>query len=614
MSAGTLDVLFAAVGSSPDAVGIGRDGRVVRVNAAMAAMYGYDDPEELIGRPLVTFTSAQDRDYVAQRVAERAAGDMSTSVHRTRGVRKDGTTFDVESTVTALVVDGVSYSLSINRDVSDQRKNEDARREREEFYRAMFEVNTAIKLLIDPADTSIIDANPAAADFYGWSLDQLRRMKVSDINTMPPEQILAEMERARSRTRMAFRFRHRLADGSTRDVDVYSGPVTLRGRTLLLSIIHDVTERNQLEDQLRRAQRLDAIGRLAAGIAHDFNNLLTVVLASAQIAERQLPAEHRVRTFLGDIRHAAQRGAELTRQLLAFARQQALAPVSIDLNTALARVASLLERVLGDDIEVARDVAGGLPLVRFDPGQLELAIINVALNARDAMPRGGTLTLRAIPDGAYVKVTVEDTGSGMDPATRARVFEPFFTTKAPGEGTGLGLASVYGIVTQSGGQVAIDSAPGEGTRIHLWLPLDPPRAPSAQPAAEPVVRCAARTVLIVDDRGDVLAALARALADAGITVEQSGSAKQALVRLAELDGAVDVVLSDIAMPGRSGYELAADVRARWPRLPVVLMSGNPPGGDAPPEVAAFLDKPFTLTDVLTTLDRVVKEMRARGCP
>jgi CheY-like chemotaxis protein len=227
------------------------------------------------------------------------------------------------------------------------------------------------------------------------------------------------------------------------------------------------------------------------------------------------------------------------------------------------------------------------------------------------MPRGGTLTLRAAPEGPHVKVTIEDTGSGMDATTRARVFEPFFTTKGPGEGTGLGLASVYGIVTQSGGQVAIESAPGEGTRIHLWLPLDPPRSATSQPAAEPIVRCAARAVLLVDDRGDVLGALARALSDAGITVEQADSARQAIARLIELDGAVDVVLSDIAMPGRSGIELAADVRARWPRLPVVLMSGNARPDDARAEVAAFLDKPFTLTDVLTTLDRVVREATAQ---
>jgi CheY-like chemotaxis protein len=316
-----------------------------------------------------------------------------------------------------------------------------------------------------------------------------------------------------------------------------------------------------------------------------------------------------VRAFLGDIRHAAQRGAELTRRLLAFAREQALAPVAIDLVEALSRIASLLERVLGDDIEVVREVPAALPIVRFDPGQLELAIINVALNARDAMPHGGKLELRAALDGDAVRVTVGDTGCGMDEATRARVFEPFFTTKSAGEGTGLGLASVYGIVTQSGGRIAIDSEPGVGTRVHLWLPVDPPAVDAPVVESPPPVRCLARSVLLVDDRGDVLEALARGLAAAGLAVHEAGSAQQAMARLAELDGVVDVVLSDVAMPERSGLELAADVRARWPRIPVVLMSGNARPDDIDETVVAFLDKPFTLNDVLGALDRA---MRSRG--
>ncbi|HTJ47285.1 MAG TPA: PAS domain S-box protein [Kofleriaceae bacterium] len=602
---GTLAVLTAAIAASPEPVGIGLDGTLVFANRSFVELFGYDDASAIVGRPIVALAPPSAREVLARNIALRASG-QSPQTYQSQGQRLDGSLFDAQLNVITVRLEGRDYALAVVHDISAQRASENQRRDREEFYRAMFEVNTAIKLLIDPVDSSIIDANPAAADFYGWSLDELRRMKISEINTLSPEQIEMEMERARTRKRMAFRFRHRTADGSVKDVDVYSGPVVVKGRQLLLSIIHDVTERNQLEEELRRAHRLDAIGRLAAGIAHDFNNLLTVVLASAQIAERQLAPEHRVRAFLGDIRHAAQRGAELTRQLLAFARQQALAPASIDLVAALARIAGLLERVLGDEIQVVTDVPDILPRVRFDPGQLELAVINVALNARDAMPKGGTLTVRAIAEDGFIDVVVEDTGFGMDAETRARAFEPFFTTKPAGQGTGLGLATVYGIISQSGGQVAIESAPGAGTLVHLRLPVDPPAAgPTVIEHVAPS-RCAARSVLLVDDRADVLDALTHALADVGIHVHKAGSARAAIAQLEQLAGDIDVVLSDVAMPEQSGLELAVDVRARWPHVPVVLMSGNARPSDARPEVAAFLDKPFTLSDVLSVLDRVVR--------
>jgi PAS domain S-box-containing protein len=608
--ASTLDVLSAAVASSRDAVGIAHAGKVMRVNQSFASLFGYDDPVELEGHTLESLTAPEFQSYVTQLNAGRAGGDHSTSVHRTKAQRRDGTLFDLETTGTLLQLDGVDYAFAICRDISGQRRIEDERRDREEFYRAMFEVNTAIKLLVDPRDGSIVDANPAAAAFYGWSLDQLRGMRISQINTLSEAEIARELEDARAKRRTAFHFRHRLADGRIRDVDVYSGPVMLRGRELLLSILHDVTERNQFEEQVRRSQRLDAVGQLAAGIAHDFNNLLTVVLASAQIAERQLPPENRVRTYLGDIRHAAQRGAELTRQLLAFARQQALAPSAIDLVATLGRIASMLERVLGDDIAVICDVPADLPQVRFDAGQLELALINVALNARDAMPLGGRLIIRAVEAnaddvGPAVRVTIEDTGVGMDAETRARVFEPFFTTKPAGQGTGLGLATVYGIVSQSGGRVAIESAPGEGTHVHLWLPADPPAPAPRPPEPAQISPCAARSILIVDDRADVLQAIERSLGDVGLDVHTAIGAVAAMSHLDRLDGRIDVVLTDVAMPERSGVQLAADVHARWPTLPVVLMSGNAPASGWPPGVSAFLDKPFTLGDMIAVLDRVV---------
>jgi PAS domain S-box-containing protein len=615
---GTLAVLAAAIASSPEAIGIGRGGRVLCCNRAHAHLFGFDDPAEMVGYPVADMVAPESRSVLGHYLEQREAHQEIPRPYRVVAQRRDGTTFDVEVTSTRLQIDGDDCTFAIIHELSRQRRATDALREREEFYRAMFEVNTAIKLLIDPGTGAVIDANPAAADFYGWSLDHLRKMNISDINTLTEAEVHEEMQNARIRRRTSFHFRHRLADGRIRDVDVYSGPAHLRGRTLLLSIIHDVTERNQFEEQLRRNQRLDALGRLAAGIAHDFNNVLTVVMASAQIAERHLPGEARARAYMGDVRHAAQRGAELTRQLLAFARQQALAPRAIDIVESLHRLAGMLQRVLGDEIEVVTAVPVELPTVRFDPGQLELALINLALNARDAMPGGGKIVLRAevttevpaemVGRERCVLITVEDTGVGMDATTRARVFEPFFTTKAAGQGTGLGLSTVYGVVAQSGGHVAIDSAPGTGTRIHLWVPIDEGRARGADAEAAELAELAVHSVLVVDDREDVREAVARALRDAGIEVAVAGSARGALARLDELRGEIDVVLSDVAMPERSGIDLAADVHGRWPELPVVLMSGEGRAShiEDKPGVTSFIDKPFAMANLLAVLDRAVR--------
>jgi CheY-like chemotaxis protein/anti-sigma regulatory factor (Ser/Thr protein kinase) len=261
----------------------------------------------------------------------------------------------------------------------------------------------------------------------------------------------------------------------------------------------------------------------------------------------------------------------------------------------------MLQRVLGPHIAVEAAIAADVPLIRVDPGQLELAFINLALNARDAMATGGTLSIRATKDHDHVHLVVEDTGVGMDAETRMHAFEPFYTTKPPGVGTGLGLATVYGLVSQSEGKVWIDSAPGAGTRVHIVLPVD--RLADASERVMLRTTQTARSVLVVDDRPDVRGALENALELLGLAVYAAGSAAEAIGMLDDLAGSIDVVLSDVSMPERSGLELACDVHARWPKLPVVLMSGNA-AHQLSPAVAAWIEKPFTLDDVIAVLDRV----------
>ncbi len=375
-------------------------------------------------------------------------------------------------------------------------------------------------------------------------------------------------------------------------------------------------EARRAEEAMRQGEKLQALGQLTGGIAHDFNNLLQVVGSGLALLRMPgLDAARRERTLEGMAR-ATRHAGELTRQLLSFARQQPLRPQVLDLEARLTAMAELLRHTLGARYEVRTRLAPGLPAVRVDPTQLETAVLNLAVNARDAMPGGGVLTVGAGPaDGdAHVCLTVEDTGQGMPPSVLARVFEPFFTTKPEGRGTGLGLAQVHGFAKQSGGDVQVHSTPGQGTRFTLLLPRAPAGArPVAVPwtAADEAVRAGDRSVLVVDDNADVAAFVGTLLGELGWRVRQAGSAEEALHRLREEPA--DAVFSDIVMPGgRNGLELAATVVREHPGTAVVLATGYSEqltrAGEVPYEVLA---KPYLLGDVAGALQRALARAAAR---
>ncbi len=352
-------------------------------------------------------------------------------------------------------------------------------------------------------------------------------------------------------------------------------------------------ENRDLTEQLRRSQKIGALGRLAGGVAHDFNNLLQVIggYAEALGAER-MPRSSR-RRLARRIRRATDRAAALTRQLLAFGRRQLLVPEVLDLNVTVLSLERMLTRVLGEDIHLASDLAGDLRPVKVDPGQIEQVLLNLAINARDAMPDGGALAIAtatetfatpwthpalpvAVPPGTWVRLSVHDTGCGMDADTAAQAFEPFFTTKDVSRGSGLGLSMVYGIVKQSGGYTWIESAPGAGTAVHVLLPavegaVEPRRRrPSALPPGAPPRR---GTVLLVEDNADVRGLFGGFLRQAGWTVIEAADGQDALGLFEAHDGAVDLVLTDVVMPNMSGPALAGALRARRPDLKVLFVSG-----------------------------------------
>lgn len=496
----------------------------------------------------------------------------------------------------------------------------DALRQSEEKFRRLFQDHAAVKLLIDPATGRVADANEAAARFYGWSVDELRSMHMQDINALPADRVAEEMERARHQKRIHFEFRHRRADGSLRDVEVLSSSVDIGGRPYLHSIVHDITgkrvaeeERQQLAAQLVQAKKMEAVGRLAGGVAHDYNNMLGVILGYADLGLGALEPAHPVHPFLEEIRSAARRSAALTQQLLAFSRQQAIAPQLVDLNEAVEGMLKMLRRLIGEDVHIAWHPGSGVWPVMMDLTQLDQILVNLCVNARDAIADVGTITIEtrnatlddpscaAHPDarpGAFTVLSVSDNGVGMDADTREHLFEPFFTTKDIGKGTGLGLATVYGIVQQHHGFIDVRSAPGEGATFVIHLPRAE-AAPAPAPVPDDSLPAAdgTGTILLVEDEPQVLRLTGMLLERFGYAVLAAGTPADAIHLAATHPGEIQLLMTDVIMPDMNGRQLADAIRARRPGIRVLYMSGYTANLVADRGVAdggePLLQKPFT---------------------
>jgi len=397
----------------------------------------------------------------------------------------------------------------------------------------------------------------------------------------------------------------------------------------LVAIVRDVSERQRLQEQLRQAVKMEAVGRLAGGVAHDFNNLLNIIIGYSELMlERRDSTELRERGAR-EIRKAADRAASLTRQLLAFSRQQVLEPRILDLNDVVAEMKDLLLRMLGEDVELVVTPVEGLDRVRADPGQIGQVIMNLAANSRDAMPQGGRFLIETanvmvseafsvqhanMPPGSYVVLSVTDTGSGMTPEVRDHIFEPFFTTKETGKGTGLGLATVYGIVKQSGGYIWVYSELGQGTTFKVYLPRVDASPEPAQPAAAPATNClGSETLLVVEDEEGVRVLVRDFLQMSGYTVLEAGRGEEALRIACEHAGEISLMITDVIMPGMNGRELAERMAVLRPDMKVLYMSGYAETavyrkGILDPG-APFLQKPFGPPDLGRKVRDVLGEER-----
>jgi two-component system, cell cycle sensor histidine kinase and response regulator CckA len=416
-------------------------------------------------------------------------------------------------------------------------------------------------------------------------------------------------------------------DGRTVVVMAQRTPISFDGARSILVIARDVTQTRELEEQLRQAQKMDAIGRLAGGVAHDFNNLLGIVLNYAEFAIGSLDERHPAVADVQEIAAAARRAAALTRQLLLFSRKQTPQTKVVALDSVVTDVQRMLSRVIGADIRMTTALAARPGSIDADPSQLEQVLLNLVVNARDAMPGGGNLTIETaqveldgvdaraagIKPGRYVMLAVRDTGCGMDAATASRVFEPFFTTKDVGKGTGLGLATVFGIVQQHGGGISIETAPGRGTTFRLYFPRVVRAVDSLRPPAMELLPSGPETVLVVDDDERIRAVVRRILTDRGYSVLEARNAHAALDQLQDRADDVRLVVTDLVMPGIDGRSMAGQVLERYPHIRMLYMSGyteHPAVKVALTRRDHFLQKPFGAHELEQAVRRALDEESA----
>ena len=608
--------------------------RFLNVNAAAVQQYGYST-EEFLRMTLEDIRLPEDVPLLRQKVRHPDTDLRESPGWRHR--RKDGSLLRVDIFTHGVEFEGRRARIVLAMDVTARELAEAALNESNGLLRAVVD-DSPLAIVVFAPDLTITRWNKAAALQFGWSAEEAIGRSLLEL--IPEEK---RQESAELRTRLEagevitnFETQRGRSDGLLRDVHMSQCALhDRRGRlTGYVGIYSDETERKRLEAQYRQAQKMEAVGQLAGGVAHDFNNLLTVIISYSQMLLADIGESSASRADVQEIKRAAERAALLTKQLLAFSRQQVLRPQILDLNLVIGDLEQMLRRLLREDIGIVLSLDPALGAVAADPGQVEQIVMNLVVNARDAMPNGGRLALETsnvdfesryqlrageppLEAGAYVMIAVSDNGSGMTPEVQARVFEPFFTTKRLHEGTGLGLSTVYGIVKQSGGHLAMYSEVGHGTIFKIYLPrVD--AAAEIQIADDGTAGMSTRggeTILIVEDDDALRTVACRALVQCGYEVLEASDGQAALRTCAQHDGKIHLVVTDMVMPEMSGAELAELIAESFPEVRVLLMSGYTRDEAARRGIASerysFLEKPFTPTKLAARVRELLDHARHR---
>jgi len=610
--------------SKPVAVMRLSDWVIVYANRACQRMYAPSmGAEGVVGRPFVASQTPSGIENFHSVVREQLASGRMPAIYEAERIRNDGSVVFVQVSVTPLedpaegelwvaVIDDVTSRKRSERELAEvNRRLEEALANSEKRFRAISDAGVVGVVVVGSAG-EIVDVNQACAEMLGYSREEYLSRQVSFAQITPAEWMPVTLEGKRKLAEQGYAepFRKEFVHRDGRRVPVLVTAVRLDDDHSI-GLVVDLSEQQRAqqalratEEQLRQAQKMEAVGRLAGGVAHDFNNLLSVVLSAAQMLQEEAPHDAQVRADAQLIYDAARRGANLTKQLLLFSRQEVAEARVIDLNQSLRAIDDMLRRLVGEDVDIELTCESIPVRVKADPGHIEQVLMNLAVNARDAMPAGGTIRIGtrslgpATPGGRRrVVLTVADTGAGMDDATRSRIFEPFFTTKEKGKGTGLGLSTVFGIVHEAGGTISVETRLGAGTTFTVELPCADEEKVEDAPEPESVPKLAGETLLLVEDEQQVRRVARRILEGAGYRVLEAADPVEALALFDLAPAPVDLVITDVVMPKMNGVELIRRLRERGPGLRALCMSGYTEDETARSGLqelrVPMLQKPFT---------------------
>lgn len=613
--------------------GLDLNGNCTFCNPACLRLLGYKDPKDLLGRnmhDLMHHTRADGTRYPKQECEIYTAVREGKGHHSADEVlwRANGTSFPAEYSSYPMYKAGELVGAVVTfLDISERKRAEQELRRSEEKYRELFE-NSTYGIYRSKPDGTLLDVNPALVTMLGYNSKEelLARNLNCDIYEDPAarKSILASYGPSGRMDGTEVNWKRK--DGKIFPVRLSAGGI--RGEdgafTHFEVIVENITERRNLEDQFRQAQKMEAVGLLAGGISHDFNNLLSVIMGNAEMLLDDRPSATQ-KHYADEIKNATQRAAQLTRQLLAFSRKNLLHPTVLDLNTVVRDVGKILERLIGEDVQIVTDLQSSLGSVKADQGQVEQILMNLATNARDAMPKGGEFKVRTadavlgpkdvalypyVKPGRYVLLSVSDSGMGMTEEVRRRVFDPFFTTKPPGRGTGLGLATIYGIVKQSAGYIWVSSAPGAGATFDIYLPRvdEKPLARTWNLGGRTEYPRGTETVLLLEDEEALRLVTCEFLTASGYSVLQAGRGDVALDISAQYKGSIHLVVSDVVLPDMSGPSIAAQVQTLHPEAQVLYVSGYaeaPVAQQLISKGAIFMQKPISRIDLLRKVDQLL---------
>ncbi len=608
--------------SANDAIFLMSGDKFIDCNTKTLKIFGcrYKD---IIGTPPYKFSPARQHDGQLSRkkAVEKinAALEDKPQFFEWQHSRLDGSIFDAEVSLTKVLISDEPYLLAVVRDITQRKQAEKVLRASETRYRTLFE-QAGSAIFLENENHEILDANRAASDLFGYSHKEFLRLRSPQLyQKFNFEEIVSRPHN----TPVELNALHKT--GKLLAIDIAIAPLMTDGGKLYLSMVRDISEKKLLERQLYQSQKMEAIGRLAGGVAHDFNNLLTVIRGYGELI--QLSTENDTATFhrIKQIDHACDRAESLTRQLLAFSRRQILQPRIINLNDLIREMEKMFSRILGEDVMLKTELNPDIGKIEADPGQIEQVILNLMVNARDAMPGGGTILIETenaeldraarrkhpeIIEGAYVRLSISDTGTGIDRETQAHIFEPFFTTKKEGEGTGLGLATVYGIIKQSNGFIWVYSEPGEGTVFKVYLARSTSETtPQKVAETEQLNLIGNETILVVEDELDVRQLVCESLEMMNYQVIEASNGPDALTIIKNDHQNIQLVLTDVVMPEMSGKQLADAIAKLGKKMKVLFMSGYTENTIVHKGVldsgTNFLQKPFTPADLVRKVREVL---------